>query len=65
MKRKTKGVVAGVVGCILLTGSCVVLGMASKGFTDWSTEDWKDNIQNVFPKEEKTNSTTSCSLLKF
>lgn len=61
MKKKNQKIIAGcIVGALLIAG-VGALGGASKGFKDWDTKNWKQNLEDVFKKEEekKDDATTT------
>ena len=60
MKKKNQKIVAGVIAGALLIAGIGALGGASKGFKDWDTNNWKQNLEDVFKKDEeqKDDATT-------
>lgn len=60
MKNKTKTIIGCTVALLVVAAGVGALGVASKGFSDWNTENWGSNFEDLINdgKEEGEVSTT-------
>lgn len=60
MKNKTKTIIGCTVALLVVAAGVGALGIASKGFSDWNTENWGSNFEDLINngKEEGEVSTT-------
>lgn len=58
MKNKTKGIIGGVVAVLIVALGVGALATASKGFTDWDTNNWQNNFEDLFNKDDPTDVPT-------
>ncbi len=52
MKQKTKTIISCAVACLVLALGVGALATASKGFTDWNTDNWGQNFKDLVNKDE-------------
>ena len=51
MKNKTKTIIGCTVALLVVAAGVGALGIASKGFSDWNTENWGNNFEDLIDKE--------------
>lgn len=55
MNKNNKKILVGSMCAVLLLGSLgTLIGISSKGFKDWNTNNWGNNLQDVFNKKDAT-----------
>lgn len=55
MNKSNKKIIVGSMCAVLLLGSIgTLIGISSKGFKDWNTNNWGNNLQDVFNKKDAT-----------
>ncbi len=51
MKNKTKTIIGCTAALLVVAAGVGALGIASKGFSDWNTENWGNNFEDLIDKE--------------